>query len=103
MIQKTTPTLQFNVEGFDLTSYEVYVYVRQGMNIITKAPADVSVEKDGENSLVTTELTEAETLSLYTGTAKAQIWATDGNGSISCEAIPFEVSQILNPEMLEEG
>lgn len=101
MIQKTTPELRFDIKDIDLTGYEVYVYIKQFNVSITKENPAVTVE-DGDSVVITT-LTEAESLSLYAGTAYAQVWArTDGN-TVATEAIPFEVGEILNREFPNEG
>ena len=96
MIQKTTPTLTFAVTGFDLSSYDVYVYVKQMDTQITKT-GTVTVSQG--NSTVEVTLTEEETLSLMEGTAYGQIWATDGTDSVASEALPFKVNKILNTEI----
>lgn len=101
MIQKTTPTLTFTVSDFDLSSYDVYVYITQRGVEITKEPTDLTVTYSSPGSTVEATLTETDTLSLMQGSALAQIWATNGTDSVACEALPFTVSTILNTEIPE--
>jgi hypothetical protein len=94
MIQKTTPTLQFSVTGFDLTGYDVYIYISQpGVNFTIENP-DVVVTNG--NSAVSCQLSAMQTLALGTGTAFAQIWATKDGDSVASAALPFSVGRIFN-------
>lgn len=97
MIQKTTPTLQFSVKGFDLTGWDVYIYISQsGVNFTIDNPNVVVA--DG-NSAVSCQLSAMQTLALGTGTAYAQIWATKDGDSVASPVLPFSVGKILNREI----
>lgn len=101
MIQKTTPELRFDIKDFDLTGYEVYVYIKQFDVSITKENPTVTVDEG--DSIVITTLTEEESLSLYSGTAYAQVWASSGTNTVATDAIPFTVGEILNKELPDES
>ena len=94
MIQKTTPTLQFNIADFDLTGWDVSIYIKQsGVDFTINDPNVVFA--DGHTT-VSCQLTAMQTLALGTGTAFAQIWATKDGDSVASAALPFSVGRILN-------
>ena len=99
MIQNTTPTLIFRVNNFNLTGYDVYVYIKQFNVTIVKDPSTISVEYEEDVSIVTVTLTESDTMNFLQGDALTQIWATNGTKSVASEPLPITVGKILYTEV----
>lgn len=70
MIRYTTPTHEHKVKGIDLSGCDVWVSYQQGQaNLNCRA----EVEYDGEDSLVTVSMTQAETARFREGVVSVQI------------------------------
>jgi len=85
MINFTTPTIDLTVERLDLSSYDVYATLEQGINEITKHGDDLTVttETVGQvtNTKVSLTLTQTESASFdYTKTVGVQVNWIDAQG-----------------------
>ena len=94
MIQKTTPTLQFNIADFDLTGWDVSIYIKQSGVDFTISEPNVAYA-DGHTT-VSCQLTAMQTLALGAGTAYAQVYASKNGDCVASQTLPFTVSKILN-------
>ena len=86
MINYTTPTIDLIVEGNDITAYEIYATLEQGINEITKHGDDLTVttERVGQitNTKVSLTLTQAESASFdYTKPVGVQVNWIDAQGT----------------------
>lgn len=99
----TTPPLEFEVEQTDLTGWTVYLTFTAPLaftasNVtVTKTGEDLSIEYDPEtaSTIVTTTLTQADTLALPTGTCEAQLRAVKDGEAIATEVVAVQVTRIL--------
>lgn len=99
MRRYTTPTHVLTVEGVDLTGARVWVTYENATGNFTVEDADVA--PDGEDSVVTVTLTEAQTASLSTGRAKVQVNWTLGGRRCATEVKTVEVTEnLLGRELL---
>lgn len=71
MRRYTTPTIELTVEGVDLTDSDVYVTIRQQGRELTVKDADVTL--DGEDTVITFALTQEQSATFHTGSAKIQV------------------------------
>lgn len=78
--QWTTRTQVFRVLGINLTDYDVYLTIDKFGKQIIKSPSDLTVEADGEDTLVKVTLTQEESGSIGTGTVVCQINYIDQYG-----------------------
>ena len=82
MIKFTTPTLYARVKNIDLTEgYDVYVSLEQGKNQLDKSNADLTLELDGEDTVLSFMLSQLESASFdLESPVYVQINVIDANG-----------------------
>lgn len=82
MINYTTPTLYARVKNIDFTSgYDVYVSLEQGCRQLDKSGSDLTLELDGEDTLISLVLTQKESASFdFNRSVYMQINIIDENG-----------------------
>ena len=82
MINFTTPTLYARVKNIDFTSgYDVYVSLEQGGYQLDKSTSDLTLELDGEDTLISFVLSQKESASFdFNAKVFMQINIIDGNG-----------------------
>ena len=93
----TTPPLEFEIEQTDLTGWTVYLTFKTGSAIVTKTDEDLDIEYDPEtaSTIITCQLTQADTLALSTGTCEAQLRAVKDGEAIATEVVTVQVTRIL--------
>lgn len=82
MINYTTPTLYARVKNFDCTTgYDVYVSLEQSCHQLDKSGSDLTLELDGEDTLISVKLTQKESAMFdFNGKVFVQINVIDENG-----------------------
>ena len=96
MRRYTTPTIELTVEGVDLTAYDVLVSIGQSSRRIWVHGPDMSA--DGEDTVISVELTQEQSSRLREGTAKVQVNWLDLLGKRNAT----EVGEIMVRENLIE-
>lgn len=83
MINYTTPTLYATVKGIDLTvGYDVYVSLEQDRVQLDKSGEDLTLETQGEDTLISLKLSQMESAAFNFGKRVfVQINAIDENGN----------------------
>lgn len=96
MRRYTTPTIELTVEGHDLTSSVVYATFSQGQKVVTIT--DLTMALDGEDTVITIELSQLDTARFVAGTCKVQVnWTQYGKRNAT------EIKTInVTPNLLEE-
>lgn len=99
MRRGTTPTLEVQVQGYDLESLkDVYVTIlQQGVYALTKTKSSSGVEVNGDKFYIS--LSQKETLKFHDGHARVQMRGINDAG----EAIASDIAVIrVEPVLLEE-
>lgn len=79
MRRGTTPTIKFHLKNVDLEYLEnIYITLKQNEYMLTKTNDELVF--DAENNIVSTTLSQAETLSFNTGLVDIQLRATTKDG-----------------------
>ena len=95
MYRGTTPTLSIRSNS-DLTGWTVEVDVKGPSALITKTGNDVTITADTRGCIVSTTLTQADTLSLSAdNTAKVQLRAIKDGVAIASSIAALSVEDIL--------
>lgn len=103
MIPYTTPQLALTVEDADLTGCDVYVSIYAGTNI-TKKGEDVTATLVGNDTLLLTRLTQAESGRLRKGGCKIQVnWIDENGHRDATEQAEIEVGSNLLQEVIYYG
>lgn len=107
MYQGTTPSLLFNVLGYDLTSATVFVtFMRKKNELLTKTGDALSCAYDDvENyTSVICRLSQEETLAMKQGAAQVQIRFIYENGQAhATNKASIEIESVLYPEVIVFG
>lgn len=82
MINYTTPTLYARVKNINFTTgYDVYVSLEQGCRQLDKSGEDLTLEMDGNDTLISFVLTQIESASFdFNSRVYMQINIIDENG-----------------------
>ena len=95
MYRGTTPTLSIRA-NIDLSDWTVEVDIKGPSTLITKTGADVTVEEDTRGCIVSTTLTQADTLSLSADSpAKVQLRAINDGVAIASSIAAISVEDVL--------
>lgn len=86
-VRGTTPDYILLLNGYDLTGRTVYVTIAQGSNKITFTGDRLTIAVNETGSTIAFSLTQAETLSMRTGTAEVQVKCINKNGEVDGSAI----------------
>lgn len=84
MINYTTPSLTLVVDGIDISAYDIYATLEQGLNKLTKATDELTVDTETvggkTNTVITMTLTQEESAKFfYDKPVNAQVnWLVDG-------------------------
>lgn len=84
MINYTTPTLTLVVDGINISTYDIYATLEQGLNKLTKTGDELTVDTEtvGQktNTVITMTLTQQESATFfYDKPVNAQVnWLVDG-------------------------
>ena len=101
MYRGTTASLEINIEDIDLTNLaEMWVTIGQlGEEVITKSLSEVTIE----DTVVTVELTQAETLQLRPGARTTiQVRLLDNDGVASATPIQcIDVEDVIKEDVIE--
>ena len=97
----TTPTLTFELDDNELdlsTANNVYVTIKNGLNVTTKTGQDLTID---ENQ-VSVKLTQAETLAFTNKKIRIQInWTYNDGSRWSSEIVEMLVSEQLLDRVVE--
>lgn len=102
MRRGTTPTITATVNA-DLSSMTLYLAFKQAnADLMVKSGDDLSVTIDGEQTVITCELTQTETLALQHGDVKIQLRAVadGGDTAIATNIVSVPVETILQDGVL---
>lgn len=109
MYQGTTPTLQFTVEGYDLTSSRVFLSMTnwksralRTWNTLDNPEMTVGLDPENqENSLIRLVLSQEDTLSMPTGQARVQVrWIDSSGHSMATDVASVNVKEVLYREVI---
>ena len=104
MYQGTTPSVVFEIRGYDLTDATIYVSFKRGNDVLTKTGNDIACSYDGEISTVVCSLTQEETLAIRAGAVVTQIRFIYSNGqAYATEKKELEVKSVIYPEVITYG
>ena len=106
MYQGTTPSLVFNVLGYDLTSSTAYVTFKRKQELLTKSGDDLSLAYDDAENYTTVicRLSQEETLAMKQGAVQVQIRFIYENGqAYATNKASIEIESVLWPEVIEFG
>jgi len=101
MHRYTTPTKTIRVEGVDLTPYDMTLSLRQLIGQSSNAHevdiglSDLTVETDGDDTLVTVTLTQEQTGGFVAGTVEAQINYGAGTARMATGIFQLEMRRNL--------
>ena len=100
MRQGTTPSYTVTVCDRDLRDKTVYVTLRdQKGRTVTKTGSDLSILREGTDSVILFRLTQQETFDLSLGKSRLQVRYVDGSG----EAEATDIAEIKNLGVLLDG
>jgi len=106
MYQGTTPSVIFEIKGYDLTSAKVFVSFKQtGKDVLTKSEdVQVGYDEDTTISTIVCPLTQEDTLDMKRGGVTAQIRFIyeDGQAYATNKAV-IEVSDVIYPVVISYG
>jgi hypothetical protein len=93
MRRGTTPTYTLTVD-MDLTGWTCYVTLK-GLGKLLNLEGERLAVEGGEQSTVTFELTQAETLALKPGKCEVQLRAAKNGAAIATDIATLDVGRIL--------
>ena len=100
MIQGTTPTETITVDA-DLRDWTCYVTIKNGQSKLTIGSDRLALEYGANKSTITFTLTQQETLSLPSGTAKVQLRAVRNGTAIATDIQSIKVLPVLQEGVIE--
>lgn len=100
MIQGTTPTETITVDA-DLRGWACYVTIKNGQSKLTIGGERLTLEYGANKSTITFTLTQQETLSLSSGTAKVQLRAVRNGTAIATDIQSIKVLPVLQEGVIE--
>ena len=104
MYQGTTPSITFDIKGYDLTDATVFVSFKRGSDLLTKTGEDVEVSYSDETSTVICHLSQEETLAMKSGGVIVQIRFIYENGqAFATNEKELEVKRVIYPEVIAYG
>lgn len=107
LAQYTTPSPTIRVYGVDLTPYDVMVSIRQeplphhGCPLIDIDGGEVTLTKDGDDTLLQFSLTQEQTGRLYTGIAAVQVNYGSGSARMATSICTARVTRNLRDGTVE--
>lgn len=100
MRRGTTPTITVTVDA-DLTGFNVHLALKNGSAVYVKENEDLDISVDGDRTVVSTTLTQEETLSFKApSNLEIQIRAEKDDGTV---AIASAIGTIKVEKILEDG
>ena len=102
MYQGTTPSIVFEIKGYDLTSATVYITFKRDKDLLTKTDAQVGYDSDTQISTIVCALTQEETLAMKRGAVIVQIRFIYENGqAYATNKKTLEINDVLYPVVIE--
>ncbi|MBQ7655148.1 MAG: hypothetical protein IJS41_01425 [Clostridia bacterium] len=96
IVQGTTPTITFTVTGYDLTDKTVEIYLVWRGGKLTLDNDRLGIDYDDGATTIAFQLTQAETLKMPVGAAKAQMRFIGADGQTCATVDDAAVLNILN-------
>lgn len=106
MYQGTTPSIVFEIKGYDLSIAKVFVSFKRGQDILTKTDPDVQTSYDTEEeiSTVVCSLTQEETLAMRQGDATVQIrFIYEDGQAYATNKAEVAVNDVIYKEVISYG
>lgn len=101
MRRGTTPAIVLTVD-MDITSYTVYVTLKNRSNELTLTNDSVVMEYDDGKTTLTFALTQEQTLKFGTGTCEVQVRAIHDGTAIATDIKTMDVNRILKEGVIDE-
>lgn len=101
MRRGTTPAIVLTVD-MDITSYTVYVTLKNRSNELTLSNDSVVMEYDDGKTTITFALTQEQTLKFGTGTCEVQVRAIHDGTAIATDIKTMDVNRILKEGVIDE-
>lgn len=101
MRRGTTPAIVLTVD-MDITSYTVYVTLKNRSNELTLTNNSVVMEYDDGKTTLTFALTQEQTLKFGTGTCEVQVRAIHDGTAIATDIKTMDVNRILKEGVIDE-
>lgn len=102
MYQGTTPSVVFEIKGYDLTGATVYVTFKRDKDILTKTDVYVGYDVETGISTIVCSLTQEETLAMKRGGVLVQIRFIYENGqAYATNKASLEMNDVLYPVVIE--
>jgi len=100
MRRGTTPTITVEVDK-NLSGWKCYVTIKGAARLLTISGDRLSMDVSGNKTTIAFTLTQQETLSFVTGTAKIQLRAIMNGTAIATDIQTIEVHQVLQEVVIE--
>ncbi len=99
----TTPTLTATVRAANLEGMDVYITIgRKGdQPWATVGPEGVAAHYDGADTVLTAELTQAQTLACPTGAGFVQVRAIRDGHAVASAMAPVEIAPVIYNGVLD--
>lgn len=104
MYQGTTPSITFEIKGYDLTDATIFVSFKRGNDVLTKTGEDVSVVYADDVSTVICNLTQEETLAMKQGGVTCQIrFIYEDGQAYATNERTLEIKRVIYKEVISWG
>ena len=101
MRRGTTPAITLTVDQ-DLTSWTVYVTLKNGKNTLTLENDSLTMEYANSKTTIAFSLTQAQTLAFSVGTCEVQVRAIHDGTAIATDIQTLDVGRILKDGEIDE-
>ena len=101
MRRGTTPAIVLTVD-MDITSYTVYVTLKNRSNELTLTNDSIVMEFEDGKTSIAFSLTQEQTLKFGTGTCEVQVRAIHDGTAIATDIKTMDVNRILKEGVIDE-
>lgn len=101
MRRGTTPAIVLTVD-MDITSYTVYVTLKNRSNELTLTNDAIVMEYEDGKTSIAFSLTQEQTLKFGTGTCEVQVRAIHDGTAIATDIKTMDVNRILKEGVIDE-